>query len=206
MTMPFNPSFMAVRRCLCHTANSSSHWPYSIHSTNPATFLKSKFQGHASHCPPTIAQSQSNDLNHILESLSKDFPSIKRATHCMFAWRVRAPNTQFPRAQNVSAKTSPSTSHTQGTILSGCNDGNEPGAGERLSRLLELGGYEDVIVIVHRWYGGVKLGSDRWKCISGAAKEALELGGFQRGGGQPPPSPISSSENPTGRNKKGRKR
>jgi len=60
----------------------------------------------------------------------------------------------------------------------GQNDGGEKGSGERLSRLLEALACENVIVVVSRWYGGVKLGSDRWKLISSVAKEALYKGNF----------------------------
>ena len=66
-------------------------------------------------------------------------------------------------------------------IVFGSSNGGEAGAGERLERLLELGNCEDVVLIVFRWYGGVKLGSDRWRCISAVAKEALERGGFLAG-------------------------
>jgi len=64
-------------------------------------------------------------------------------------------------------------------VCVGQNDGGESGSGDRLARLLELGGYQNVVVVVSRWYGGVKLGSDRWKCISTVAKEALEQGDFK---------------------------
>lgn len=60
------------------------------------------------------------------------------------------------------------------------NDGGEKGSGERLSRLLEAAQCEDVIVVVSRWYGGVKLGSDRWKLISSVAKEVLSKGNFAK--------------------------
>lgn len=198
--MAFTPPADAVRRCLHSTTMITSHWPYPIYSTNPTTILKSKFQGHATFCPPTIAQPGSDDLTVILESLARGHPSIKRASHCMYAWRICPSNTHTTR--NISSRSQPPSSNVHTSILSGCDDGNESGAGERLSRLLELGGYDNVIILVHRWYGGVKLGSDRWKCISGAAKEALELGGFQRGGGKSLPSSIPNSEKPVIRNKK----
>lgn len=85
--------------------------------------------------------------------------SLKRATHCMCAYRT--------------------PSHTTGTIT-GQNDGGESGSGDRLSRLLELSGSENVVVVVSRWYGGVKLGSDRWKRISEVAKDVLDKGGFSK--------------------------
>ncbi|KAG6813737.1 hypothetical protein H0H92_007689 [Tricholoma furcatifolium] len=60
----------------------------------------------------------------------------------------------------------------------GQSDGGESGAGDRLARLLLLSNADNVLVVVSRWYGGVKLGSDRWRCISDVAKEALHNGGF----------------------------
>jgi putative IMPACT (imprinted ancient) family translation regulator len=38
----------------------------------------------------------------------------------------------------------------------------------------------DVLVVVSRWYGGVKLGPDRFRIINGAARDALAKGGFDR--------------------------
>jgi len=69
-------------------------------------------------------------------------------------------------------------SSTGAVALVGQNDGGESGSGDRLSRLLELSGCENVVVVVSRWYGGVQLGSDRWKWISLVAKDALKAGGF----------------------------
>ncbi|KAJ6558454.1 ribosomal protein S5 domain 2-type protein [Mycena vulgaris] len=79
-------------------------------------------------------------------------PRIKRATHCMFAYQAAG--------------------------VAGQSDGGEGGSGDRLARLLRLAGCENVVVVVWRWYGGVKLGADRWKCISMVAREALDGGGF----------------------------
>jgi putative IMPACT (imprinted ancient) family translation regulator len=73
-----------------------------------------------------------------------------------------------------------STDKSQGMekLACGQNDGGESGSGGRLSKLLESSNCENVIVVVSRWYGGTKLGSDRWKRISEVAKEALGKGGF----------------------------
>ena len=71
---------------------------------------------------------------------------------------------------------SPSTTALAPQVLLGSVSGGESGAGERLERLIEMSAdckERDVILVVYRWYGGVKLGSERWKCISGVAKEAL---------------------------------
>ncbi|KAI0820721.1 ribosomal protein S5 domain 2-like protein [Trametes gibbosa] len=106
-------------------------------------------------------------LPSLLAHLSIIEPRTRRATHAMYAWRVR-----LPSALSAQSATSP------GILLCGSSNGGETGAGERLERLLELSRCEDVVVVVFRWYGGVKLGSDRWKCISTVAKEALLAGGF----------------------------
>lgn len=97
----------------------------------------------------------------------------------MYAWRSRSLPSYSVCALAGSAEVP--TPNSGGFITGSC-DGGEAGAGERLSRLLELGKCEDVVVVVYRWYGGVKLGSDRWKCISGVAKEALTLAGYLGGG------------------------
>ncbi|TFK50753.1 ribosomal protein S5 domain 2-like protein, partial [Heliocybe sulcata] len=87
-------------------------------------------------------------LHHI--SLSK---RAKKATHRMYAYRTSSSDP-------------------------GQEDDGEGGSGERLARLLELNNCKNAVVVVFRWYGGVKLGSDRWKRISEAGKEALAKGGF----------------------------
>lgn len=96
----------------------------------------------------------------------------------MYAWRCSTgPSESTIEVNSDKAKKS--------TVISiDSSDGNESGAGERLVRLLELAKCENVIVMVFRWYGGVKIGSDRWKCISGTAKEALTKGGFMGHSGE----------------------
>lgn len=37
----------------------------------------------------------------------------------------------------------------------------------------------DVIVVVSRWFGGTHIGSDRFKHINSAAREAIVRGGFE---------------------------
>jgi putative IMPACT (imprinted ancient) family translation regulator len=37
---------------------------------------------------------------------------------------------------------------------------------------------KNVMVIVSRWYGGILLHGDRFKHISNAAREAVDVGGF----------------------------
>lgn len=93
-------------------------------------------------------------------------------------------------------------SSDEGKTVTGESDGGESGSGERLGRLLELSGCENVIVVVSRWYGGVPLGSDRWKRISEVAKEVLREGEFMKGKGQYDKVNETARGNKNGRKKR----
>lgn len=154
-----------LSRCR-HVATSA------IVSSESITQLKSTFQAYAAKLPAVheshiASHMKSNVLPQLIQRIHETEPRTRRASHAMYAWRVR---------------TSPPSSAISSTFLCGSSNGGEAGAGERLERLLELGRCEDSVVIVFRWYGGVKLGSDRWRCISSVAKDALERGGFLPGG------------------------
>ncbi|KAF9524023.1 ribosomal protein S5 domain 2-type protein [Crepidotus variabilis] len=126
-----------------------SGWDHAVYQSTRTTEKKSAFWAHASHLH------SSSSLDAFLKALTAQ-PSLKRATHCMYAYRLLANN----------------------RWAVGQNDGGEKGSGDRLSKLLEMSKCENVVVVVSRWYGGIKLGSDRWKMISNVAKEALQKGGF----------------------------
>ena len=115
---------------------------------------RSIFLAHASTLPTSSA------LPNFISYLTS-LPALKRATHCMHAYRVIEIRPDLSRILQV-----------------GQHDGGEKGSGERLSRLLEALQCENVVVVVSRWYGGVKLGSDRWRMISTVAKDAIRRAGF----------------------------
>ncbi|KAL1736310.1 ribosomal protein S5 domain 2-type protein [Schizophyllum commune] len=140
----------------------NGNWPYPVFSSSRVTEHRSVFLAHAT----TFKDPAS--LETLLEYL-RGLPRMKKTTHCMIAYRI--------------------LTRPDGLADTGQDDGGESGAGDRLARLLELSGCENVIVIVWRWYGGVQLGSDRWKCISGAAKEALTEGDFFKPK-EPPKTPA----------------
>ncbi|KAL4095245.1 hypothetical protein PRIC1_008622 [Phytophthora ramorum] len=109
---------------------------------------KSTFVAHA--CPVKCVE----DVRSFL-SLLLDDRKIERAIHNMLAYRIIG---EF-------------------TVKDNDEDG-EHGAGSKLSNLLELLKAENVAVVVTRWYGGIKLGPDRFKHINGCARQVLEDGGF----------------------------
>lgn len=53
------------------------------------------------------------------------------------------------------------------------NDDGEDGAGARLAHLLEVRKEDGVLVVVSRWFGGIKLGPKRFSHISNTARELL---------------------------------
>jgi hypothetical protein len=83
-----------------------------------------------------------------------------RATHpTMTAWRIKGPND---------------------TSYQDCDDDGETAAGSRMLHLMQLMDVWNVMVLVTRWYGGIKLGPDRFRIINTVAREALLLGGFAK--------------------------
>ncbi|KAH9853291.1 hypothetical protein C2E23DRAFT_118126 [Lenzites betulinus] len=186
-----------TRHNTASACDSTPSWS-TLASSKQLTQLKSTFQAYAAPISvsllPALAGANSaaamkgEVVPSLLTHLSIVEPRTRRATHAMYAWRMRL---RSKSAEN-------STASSEGMFLCGSSNGGEPGAGERLERLLELSRCEDVVVVVFRWYGGVKLGSDRWKCISTVAKEAL--GGFStREGttsqGADPQRPATPSHN-----------
>lgn len=77
---------------------------------------------------------------------------IARATHNMTAWRIRG---------------------ADGVVVQDCDDDGEKAAGGRMLHLLTLMDVWNVMVVVLRWYGGVHLGSDRFRHINAAARDAV---------------------------------
>ncbi|KAI1792579.1 ribosomal protein S5 domain 2-type protein [Ganoderma leucocontextum] len=152
----------------------TSHWDEPLAVSDEVTQQKSTFQAYvtrfrvqADGLANTTSLMKTTVVSELLTHIHGIEPRTRRASHAMYAWRVRP-----------TSRGSASTGAPPNMVLFGSSNGGEAGAGERLERLLELGSCEDVILVVFRWYGGVKLGSDRWRCISSVAKDALDRGGF----------------------------
>jgi len=61
-----------------------------------------------------------------------------------------------------------------GAIYESRNDGGETGAGQVILRILQKKNMINTFVCVTRWYGGIKLESDRFRHVQDAALYALE--------------------------------
>lgn len=66
-------------------------------------------------------------------------------------------------------------------IYQDSDDDGEDAAGGRLLKLLQLMEVWNVLVVVSRWFGGVKLGPTRFGIINAVAREAVVAGGFTKG-------------------------
>ncbi|GIY53294.1 protein IMPACT [Caerostris darwini] len=111
---------------------------------------KSIFQAHAAKV------TSEKQVKKILEKLKK-CKKIAAATHNMFAYRILG-NTKYP--------------------IQNSDDDGEGRGGNVILTLLQKCEATNVVVIVTRWYGGVHLGTDRFRHICDAAKSVLIEAGF----------------------------
>lgn len=122
--------------------------------SEPVTEKKSVF---VARCARVTAKSEAESYLTVLLSTNK---KVAAATHNVTAWRI----------QNTETAVS----------IQDCDDDGETAAGGRLLHLIQLMDVWNVVLVVSRWYGGVKLGPDRFRLISQVARDALVKGGFVR--------------------------
>lgn len=148
--LPANPQYGQRRRTFDDTAFEAAN-AVEIKRGEPFTDRKSTFQAFAAKV------SNQGQVNWALRMLLED-RKIAVATHNMFAYRFR--------------------DEARGIQVADNEDDGEDGAGSKLAELLQLADCEDVFVMVSRWYGGIHLGSDRFKHISRAALSLLDEHGW----------------------------
>ncbi|MCJ1397584.1 eIF2 kinase Gcn2p negative regulator [Xylographa trunciseda] len=134
---------------------SNSSWVVSA----PTAEKKSVFIARA--CAVSSPIQASAYVSHLLATDKK----LAKATHNITAYRIRS---------------SPSSPLDRELVYQDCDDDGETAAGGRLLHLLQAMDVWNVLVMVSRWYGGVKLGPDRFRIISAVAREALVEGGFDQ--------------------------
>ncbi|KAM5342430.1 hypothetical protein ACJ41O_013396 [Fusarium nematophilum] len=131
-------------------STSPSFPPPSWILSEPITDSKSTFIAHVAR---VTSPDQARSYVHLLLASDK---RIRAATHNMTAWRIRGPGA---------------------ASFQDCDDDGEAAAGGRLLHLMQLMDVWDVMVVVTRWYGGVKLGPRRFAVINAVARD-----GFVRAG------------------------
>jgi hypothetical protein len=128
-----------------------------IKSGIPLVDRRSFFQAHFARV------SNVEQVNKIKEILLSD-AKIRRATHNITAYRIK--------------RVDPTSGVEM--ILQENEDDGEDKAGQRLAKLLELMGAENVFLMVSRWFGGILLGPERFKHINQVATTLLEENGVKR--------------------------
>ncbi|KAM3449139.1 hypothetical protein MY3296_007177 [Beauveria thailandica] len=99
--------------------------------------------------------------SYVAQLLASD-KRIRSATHNMTAWRIRGPGA---------------------ATFQDCDDDGEDAAGARLLHLMRLMELWDAMVVVTRWYGGVKLGPRRFAVINAVARDGFVRAGMVAEGG-----------------------
>jgi hypothetical protein len=130
-------------------------WSLSV----PATEKKSTFLARA--CAVSSPAQARACVAHLLDTNKR----VAKATHNITAYRIRSP---------------PGPGSTSEIICQDCDEDGESAAGGRLLHLLQVMDVWGVLVVVSRWYGGVKLGPDRFSIINNVAREAVVEGGWTR--------------------------
>ncbi|KEY73381.1 hypothetical protein S7711_01494 [Stachybotrys chartarum IBT 7711] len=107
------------------------------------------------HVAPVTSPAQARQ--YVQQLLASD-RRFRTATHNMTAWRIRG---------------------ADGLVTyQDCDDDGETAAGSRLLHLMQLMDLWDVMVVVSRWYGGVKLGPRRFAVINAVARDAFVRAGM----------------------------
>ncbi|KKZ64468.1 hypothetical protein EMCG_09539 [[Emmonsia] crescens] len=144
--------------------DSPPDWIFS----DPVTEKKSVFIAR-------VARVQSKEMaKKYLDYLLGTEKKVAAATHNITAWRIKQKAGSGPNGGAPSGEE---------TIFQDFDDDGETAAGGRLLHLMQLMDVWDVVVVVTRWYGGVKLGPDRFRIINTAARDALLKAGFTKSEG-----------------------
>ena len=98
------------------------------------------------------------DVAAVRDALLAD-RKIAAATHNMAAWRYRAPD---------------------GTLVAQRDDDGEAGAGDRMLHVLDAAGEVETLVVVTRWFGGILLGTDRFRHIVALTRTIIDSPAFTR--------------------------
>lgn len=128
--------------------------PWTV--SEPVVDAKSTFVAHVA---PVTSPAQAR--RYVAQLLASD-RRFRSATHNMTAWRIRGAGA---------------------ASYQDCDDDGEDAAGGRLLHLMQLMELWDVMVVVSRWYGGVKLGPRRFAVINAVARDGFVRAGLVPEGG-----------------------
>jgi putative IMPACT (imprinted ancient) family translation regulator len=126
---------------------------------------KGKFQAHVAQVKTTA------EVDLVISNLMQN-KKIREATHNITAFRIQAHNTMvsffflFLIISNFFLFFLDKIENR--------DDDGETGAGDKVLFMLQQKNAKNILVVVTRWFGGIKLGNDRFKHITNVAKELVE--------------------------------
>lgn len=141
---------------------ASEHIPPTWLLSTTITEKKSIFLARA--CTVTSPDHAQSCIAHLIATDRR----AAKATHNITAYRIRNP--------------SATTRGTSDLTFQDCDDDGESAAGSRVLHLLQVMEAWGVLVVVSRWFGGVKLGPDRFRIINQVVREVVVKGGWGKGG------------------------
>lgn len=121
---------------------------YVVFHGEPLTDRRSVFQAHVARVTCM------KDVNAVLQQLKDSNRKFATATHNTLAYRL--------------------TNTRGGALLQDADDDGEKGAGKCVLYVLQQMDVVNVLCVVSRWFGGIKLGSIRFKHISKVARDLME--------------------------------
>ena len=133
------------------------------------TEKKSVFLARA--CSITSPAHAQNCIAHLLETDRR----AAKATHNITAYRIQTTSAETAGTAGTAGKVSELT-------FQDCDDDGESAAGGRVLHLLQLMDAWGVLIVVSRWFGGVKLGSDRFRIINQVVREVIVKGNWGKAG------------------------
>ncbi|KAJ3096326.1 hypothetical protein HDU97_006027 [Phlyctochytrium planicorne] len=134
----------------------------------PIVDRRSVFQGF---CAVVKNTKEVDEVCNSLRSNGK----IARCTHLIWAYRIQE---TLPGSKDFQRKDKLKARAAATIVKQDCDDDGEDAAGGRLLHLLQTLDVFNVIVLVARWYGGIKLGPARFKLINQAGRDALDEAGL----------------------------
>lgn len=113
--------------------------------SSPVTVKQSTFIARS------ITITSPSDATSAFQTLLAQNKDLQKASHNISAWRVQGNN----------------------GILESSNDDGESGGGRHILGLMQADNIVGVLLVVTRWYGGIMLGTDRWRLMSMVSRDAL---------------------------------
>ncbi|KAL8936754.1 MAG: hypothetical protein Q9211_004031 [Gyalolechia sp. 1 TL-2023] len=141
------------------TTDALSEAPVPPQWTLSSTVTEKKSVFIARVCGVNAPSEVQSAITHLLATDKR----VSKATHNISAYRIQT------------------TFNEKKAVYQDCDDDGEAAAGGRLLKLLQMMDVWNVLVVVSRWYGGVKLGPARFGIINAAAREAVIAGRFAKG-------------------------